>query len=83
MKKEEISEKIKSLASQEFKKPIEEIALKANFVIDLGVDSLTIVELLMSIEENFKLTIPDSDNENLNTLEDIINYTTKALNIEK
>mgnify|MGYP001171757249 FL=1 len=46
----------------------------SNFVEDLGFDSLNIVELVMQIEEEFDMEIPDDDAENLLTVKDLKNY---------
>ncbi len=46
----------------------------SRFINDLGADSLDIVELIMEIEEEFNLEIPDEDIEPLNTVQDVIDY---------
>ncbi len=57
----------------------EEVVNKASFVDDLGADSLDIVELVMSIEENFDLEIPDEDAEKLQTIGDAVTYLKERL----
>ena len=47
---------------------------EASFIDDLGADSLDIVELVMAMEEEFEIEIPDEDAENLKTVQDVMNY---------
>jgi len=54
-----------------------EIVPSARFIEDLGADSLDTVELIMKFEEEFDLEIPDSEAENLKTVQDAIDYITK------
>ena len=56
-----------------------EVKLEARFVDDLGEDSLDTVEILMAIEEEFGIEIPDEDAENAKTVEDVISYINKHL----
>ncbi len=56
-----------------------EVKLEARFVDDLGADSLDTVEILMAIEEEFGIEIPDEDAENAKTVEDVISYINKHL----
>ena len=53
-----------------------EVKPEASFVDDLGADSLDTVEILMAIEEEFGIEIPDEDAENAKTVEDVISYIT-------
>jgi acyl carrier protein len=57
----------------------DEVKSQASFVDDLGADSLDIVELVMSIEENFDIEIPDEDAEKLQTIGDAISYLKERL----
>jgi len=52
----------------------EEITPEADLVNDLGADSLDTVELIMQLEEEFEITIPDEDAEQIKTVEDVLNY---------
>tara|TARA_Y100000031_G_scaffold40634_1_gene46810 strand:- start:973 stop:1215 length:243 start_codon:yes stop_codon:yes gene_type:complete len=47
---------------------------EASFIDDLGADSLDIVELVMAMEEEFDIEIPDEDAENLKTVNDVMGY---------
>jgi len=52
----------------------EELAPEASFIDDLGADSLDIVELVMAMEEEFDIEIPDDDAEKIQTIKDVIGY---------
>jgi acyl carrier protein len=52
----------------------EELAPEASFIDDLGADSLDIVELVMAMEEEFDIEIPDDDAEKIQTIEDVVTY---------
>jgi acyl carrier protein len=52
----------------------EEISLESSYIDDLGADSLDIVELIMALEEEFGIEIPDSDAEKVTTVGDTVEY---------
>ncbi|MGL4868467.1 MAG: acyl carrier protein [Cetobacterium sp.] len=52
----------------------DQVTLEANFVEDLGADSLDTVELIMAFEEEFEVEIPDTDAEKIKTVQDVVNY---------
>lgn len=52
----------------------DEIKPESSFIEDLGADSLDIVELVMAMEEEFEVEIPDEEAENIKTVGDAINY---------
>jgi acyl carrier protein len=52
----------------------ERVKLEASFIDDLGADSLDIVELVMAMEEEFDIEIPDEDAEKLRTVQDVVKY---------
>ncbi len=60
-----------------------DIQPSSKLIDDLGADSLSIVELVLSFEEDFELDVPDEDVERIQTVQDIVNYleTCKQLNI--
>lgn len=72
--KEEVIPKIKSLISASLGVGEDEIALDSSFIDDLGADSLDIVELVMLIEKDFDIEIPDEDAEKIATVQDAIDY---------
>jgi acyl carrier protein len=55
----------------------------ASFIDDLGADSLDTVELVMALEENFDLEIPDEDAEKIRTVQDAIDYIEKHSKVSK
>ncbi|MBI5529411.1 MAG: acyl carrier protein [Deltaproteobacteria bacterium] len=69
-----IEQKIKAIIIEQLGVDEEEVTPQASFVEDLGADSLDIVELVMAMEEEFKIEIPDEDVENLKTVQDVTNY---------
>ncbi len=70
----EIAEKVKKIISEQLGVKPEEIKPESHFVEDLGADSLDTVELVMALEEEFGIEIPDEDAEKLVTVEKAINY---------
>lgn len=56
-----------------------DISADSDFVEDLGADSLDIVEMVMEIEEEFNIEIPDEDVENLGTVQHLVTYLAKSL----
>jgi len=69
-----LEEKVYNLIAEKLSIDKSEIKPKSSFLDDLGADSLDIVELIMSMEEEFDLDISDEDQEKLRTVEDVINY---------
>ncbi|HEX9814134.1 MAG TPA: acyl carrier protein [Myxococcota bacterium] len=57
----------------------EELAPGASFIDDLGADSLDIVELVMAMEEEFDIEIPDDDAEKIQTIGDVISYVKEKI----
>ncbi len=81
-----VFERIKRIAVEQLGVDDKEIVPSANFVDDLGADSLDLVELIMSLEEEFsnpsrKVEIPDEDAQKIVTVQDVIDYL-KDLGIE-
>ena len=74
MSEEEIFEKFKKIVVEQLGVEEEHVKLEATFVDDLSADSLDIVELIMAIEEEFELEIPDSDAEKIVTVGDVVEY---------
>ena len=74
-----LDEKIKKIISEQLDVAEEDVVLEASFVDDLGADSLDQVELIMTMEEEFNLSIPDEDAEKIGTVKDVIDYVKKAL----
>lgn len=74
MLEKEIFQKLKSIVVEQLGVNDENVTMEATFVDDLAADSLDIVELVMNIEEEFDLEIPDSDNEKIVTIGDVVKY---------
>lgn len=55
----------------------EKVQPQSSFIDDLGADSLDIVEIVMSFEEEFGIEIPDEDAEKLKTVQNVLDYLTK------
>ncbi len=72
-----MSEKIKDLIAQQLNKSIDEITDEKEIVKDLGADSLDVVEMLMTMEEEFGVTVPEEDVANVKTVKDIIDLLSK------
>ncbi|NOY25981.1 MAG: acyl carrier protein [Oligoflexia bacterium] len=77
--KEAIIKKLKDLVSQSLGVKLEEISPDASFIDDLGADSLDIVELVVHIEDEFDIKIPDEDAEKITTVQDAIDYVNGQL----
>lgn len=65
-------EKVASLISKQLNKPISDIAEDKDVVKDLGADSLDIVEMLMTLEEEFSISISEDDAIDIKTVGDIV-----------
>ena len=74
MSSEEIFEKVKGVIVEHLGVAEGNITMKASFIDDLGADSLDIVELIMALEEEFDIEIPDSDAEKVVTVGDVVEY---------
>ena len=69
-----VAEKVKSIIAEQLGVKQEEIKPESSFVDDLGADSLDTVELVMALEEEFGIEIPDEDAEKMSTVGEAINY---------
>ena len=74
MNPEEIFEKVKSIIVDQLGATESTITLDSSFIDDLGADSLDIVELIMALEEEFDIEIPDADAEKVITVGDVVEY---------
>ena len=70
----EILEKVKEIAANQLGKEVSEIADDANFIDDLGADSLDTMELILALEDEFGIKIEDEDAEKLKTVKDAVEY---------
>ncbi|MFP2961288.1 acyl carrier protein [Myxococcus sp. 1LA] len=69
-----IEAKVKSIIADQLGVGEDEIKPESSFIEDLGADSLDIVELVMAMEEEFEVEIPDDEAENIKCVNDAINY---------
>jgi len=69
-----IFEKVKKIVVEQLGVEEEDISMEASFIDDLGADSLDIVELIMALEEEFDIEIPDSEAEKISTVGDAVDY---------
>ena len=69
-----VEDKMKLIVAEKLSVDVSEVVPEAAFVDDLGADSLDLVELIMSMEEEFDIEISDDDAEKLVTVKDAIDY---------
>ena len=67
-------DKIKSIIVDQLGVDENEVTLEASFVDDLGADSLDLVELIMALEDEFDIEIPDNAAEQISTVSDVVEY---------
>jgi acyl carrier protein len=71
-----IEQKVKSIIAENLGVAEDEIKNTSSFIEDLGADSLDIVELVMQMEEEFEVEIPDEEAENIKTVQNAVDYIT-------
>ena len=74
MSSEEIFNKVKEIIVEQLGVVEDSVTEESSFIEDLGADSLDIVELIMAIEEEFDIEIPDTDAEKVVTVGDVVEY---------
>lgn len=75
----DIEERIRNIICEQLDVAEEDVVSSASFVDDLGADSLDQVELIMAMEEEFDVSIPDEDAEKITTVKDAVEYVQKAM----
>ncbi|MGM0445008.1 MAG: acyl carrier protein [Bacillota bacterium] len=75
----EVYDRIVKVVSEELAISEDEITEDASFIDDLGADSLDVVELIMALEEEFDIEIPDEDAEEIATVSDAVEYIEENL----
>ncbi len=75
-----LENKVREMIAKQLDLDIKEVNPEASFLEDLGADSLDVVELIMQMEEEFGLQIPDEDAEKIKTVQDAIDYIKKKTN---
>ncbi len=71
---EAVSDRVKAIIAEQLGVKLEEVNDTASFIEDLGADSLDTVELVMALEEEFGVEIPDEDAEKMTTVGDAVRY---------
>ncbi len=77
-----MQEKIIKMIAGKLNKKVEEVSLDSRLIEDLGADSLDIVELLMMLEDEYGITIPDQDAMKMSTIKDVVEFM-ESQNIKK
>ena len=69
-----VLEKVKTILSEQFDVEEDSITPETSIINDLGADSLDVVDLLMSIEDEFEVEVPDEEIENIKTVGALVSY---------
>ncbi len=74
-----VEDRVRGIIAEQLDQEKSEVVAEASFIDDLGADSLDLVELVMHMEEEFDVEIPDEEAENIRTVQDAINYIQQHL----
>ena len=74
-----IEERVRTIIAEQLDQDESDIVPEASFIDDLGADSLDLVELVMHMEEEFDVEIPDEEAENIRSVQDAVNYIQQHL----
>ena len=74
-----VLEKIKKILSEQFSVDESAITEKTNIADDLGADSLDVVDIMMSIEDEFEMEMPDEAVDNVRTVGELVNFIKKSM----
>jgi acyl carrier protein len=69
-----LEQRVREIVAEQLERDVNEVTNMASFIDDLGADSLDIVELVMKMEEEFGIEIPDEEAEKIKTVNDVIQY---------
>ena len=69
-----VLEKVKAILAEQFDVEEDKITADSDLQVDLGADSLDVVDLLMSIEDEFEVEVPDEEIENIKTVGSLVSY---------
>ena len=83
MTREEVVAKLKSIVADRLDVEEDQITEDKSFIEDLGADSLDIVELIMGLEDEFRIEIPDEDAEKLTSVGEALRYTLEKIGVEE
>ena len=71
-----VEQRVREIVAEQLERDVNEVTKKASLIDDLGADSLDVVELVMKMEEEFGIEIPDEEAEKIKTVNDVIQYIT-------
>jgi len=74
MNPQQIEARVKEIICQQLEVSEEQLRLESSFVDDLKADSLAVVELVLALEQEFKIEIPDEDTEQIKTVKNALDY---------
>lgn len=77
---ENLQETLFKTIEKHFKVPLFKITPQSQFIADFGADSLDVVEFVLALEDEFEITIPDNQAQQINTVQDVISYIELILN---
>ena len=69
-----VFEKVRDIVVEQLGVEEDEVTMESSFIDDLGADSLDIVELIMALEEEFEIEVPDEEAEKITTVGDVVEY---------
>jgi len=71
-----VEQRVREIVAEQLERDVNEVTSAASLIEDLGADSLDVVELVMKMEEEFGIEIPDEEAEKIKTVNDVIQYIT-------
>lgn len=69
-----VEQRVREIVAEQLERDVKEVTNAASLIDDLGADSLDVVELVMKMEEEFGIEIPDEEAEKIKTVNDVIQY---------
>ncbi|MCY7116684.1 acyl carrier protein [Streptococcus mutans] len=79
MTNEEIFDRISNLIKEQLHNEKIEVTMKTNIQEDLGIDSIALMEFIITLEDEFNLNIPDEDVEDIQTMGELVDYLSRRL----
>jgi acyl carrier protein len=71
-----VEQRVREIVAEQLERDVNEVTKTASLIDDLGADSLDVVELVMKMEEEFGIEIPDEEAEKIKTVNDVVQYIT-------
>jgi len=71
-----VEQRVREIVAEQLERDVNEVTNASSLIDDLGADSLDVVELVMKMEEEFGIEIPDEEAEKIKTVNDVIQYIT-------